>query len=163
MGSTEVIPIIPIVDLKEFSTAPLTLRLKTAQKLVAACEEIGFVYITGHGVSDKTLAQAFKVSKTFYGLPTEQKMKAPHPPGWAVHRGYSWPGLEKVSAAISDIDDLEVVNQLREVQDLKARLIYCGCASLTSARKAMKLAASKIKINQTCGHPTTSYPNGALS
>ena len=131
MGSAGIIPRIPVVDFKDFSTAPRALRLKPAQKLVAACKEIGFVYITGHGVSDETLAQAFKVSKSFYDLPTEQKMKAPHPPGWAVHRGYSWPGLEKVSAAISDIDDLEAVNQLREVQDFKARMIDCGCASLT--------------------------------
>ena len=48
-------------------------------------------------------------------------MKAPHPPGWAVHRGYSWPGLEKVSGALSKEDDEELNRKLREVQDYKVR------------------------------------------
>jgi hypothetical protein len=44
-------------------------------------------------------------------------MKAPHPDGPTVHRGYSWPGLEKVSQVISS--DLEVGESLRSVRDCK--------------------------------------------
>ena len=112
-------PSIPIVDFKDFASGAPEARLQAAKELVAACRDVGFVYITGHGVPDDTLAKAFDVSKKFYDLPQEEKMKAPHPPGWAVHRGYSWPGLEKVSAAISDKDDEEAVDKLREVQDYK--------------------------------------------
>lgn len=51
-------------------------------------------------------------------------MKAPHPEGWAVHRGYSWPGLEKVSQEKtrgegSGNGDEELVKKLREVVDCK--------------------------------------------
>lgn len=41
-------------------------------------------------------------------------MKALHPPGSAVHRGYSYPGLEKVSDVIQ-----EEVREVRSVPDFK--------------------------------------------
>lgn len=43
-------------------------------------------------------------------------MKAPHPPGGSHHRGYSAPGLEKVSQHQYDANEL---NKLREVPDYK--------------------------------------------
>ena len=36
-------------------------------------------------------------SNRFFDLPLEKKLLAPHPPGGSHHRGYSAPGLEKVS------------------------------------------------------------------
>lgn len=111
---------IPIVDLGRFTddSTPEE-RLQIAQQLASACREVGFVYIKNHGLEPSLLKRAFSVSKQFYDLPTEQKMKSPHPPGWAVHRGYSWPGLEKVSSALSAKDDAQSVAKLREVQDFK--------------------------------------------
>lgn len=117
-------PNIPIIDLAAFLNQESTVekRLKVAQDLVSACRHVGFVYIKNHGVPEDQLEQAFAISKKFYDLPTEQKMKAPHPPGWSVHRGYSWPGLEKVSSAISATDNEEAIKELREVQDYKVGL-----------------------------------------
>lgn len=114
---------IPIVDLGPFSSPSSTAeeRRVAAEALVRACRDVEFVYIQNHGVSQEELDEAFRVSKNFYDLPREEKMKAPHPPGWAVHRGYSWPGLEKVSNILSKTDDEESVKQLREVQDFKVR------------------------------------------
>lgn len=48
-------------------------------------------------------------------------MLAPDPDGPIVHRGYSWPSLEKVSQVISE--DLEVGEQSRSVTDCKVRLL----------------------------------------
>jgi len=115
---------IPLVDLSPFTSPEpadksQAARLRAAQDLVRACREVGFVYIKNHGVPQAELDQAFAVSKRFYGLPKDEKMKAPHPPGWAVHRGYSWPGLEKVSGVLSDTDNEELRSKLREVQDYK--------------------------------------------
>ncbi|EXJ58902.1 hypothetical protein A1O7_06332 [Cladophialophora yegresii CBS 114405] len=123
---------IPIIDLAPFtspspspssssppSDASAGARLRAAQDLVRACREVGFVYIKNHGVPQDELDRAFAMSKQFYDLSTEEKMKAPHPPGWAVHRGYSWPGLEKVSGALSEKTDEKWVRKLREVQDYK--------------------------------------------
>ena len=113
-------PTIPIVDFSHFKNEYDTKsRSIVAQELVAACREFGFVYIKNHGVPEDTLSKAFVISQRFYDLPKEDKMKAPHPPGWAIHRGYSWPGLEKVSGALSEKDDQDWVEKLREVQDYK--------------------------------------------
>lgn len=112
-------PSLPLIDLAGFQSCVPEERLKTAKQLVAACREVGFVYITNHGVPQKDLDEAFAVSEKFYNLPQGDKLKAPHPPGWAVHRGYSWPGLEKVSEAVSGADDDDTVKSLRAVQDFK--------------------------------------------
>jgi isopenicillin N synthase-like dioxygenase len=114
---------IPIVDFAEWKPEiPTEQRLKVAQDLISACRSVGFVYIINHGVPKETLHKAFEITKKLYDLPQEEKMKAPHPPGWAHHRGYSWPGLEKVSAALSEKDDEKMVEQLREVTDCKVWL-----------------------------------------
>lgn len=133
-------PPLPIIDLEAFcsssaessSTSSIEKRLKTGKQLVSACHDVGFVYIKNHGVPEDELSRAFDVSKKWFDLSTDQKMKAPHPPGWAVHRGYSWPGLEKVSNLVSgtaadadsgenDGDENEFVVKLRQVQDFKVR------------------------------------------
>lgn len=118
-GSSE--SAIPIVDFAKWtSSSAAEEKLSIAKDLVAACRDVGFVYIINHGVSEELLGQAFKMTKQLYDLPREEKMKAPHPPTWAHHRGYSWPGLEKVSSVKSDgKDDGEVVGKLREIGDFK--------------------------------------------
>lgn len=48
--------------------------------------------------ADRTLTNPRpQKSKKFFSLPLETKLLAPHPPGGAHHRGYSAPGLEKVT------------------------------------------------------------------
>ncbi|KAH0843149.1 hypothetical protein AYO21_03439 [Fonsecaea monophora] len=116
---------IPIVDLSPFTSSSPSIdtspsaRLKAGQDLVRAFREVGFVYVKNHGVPQPELDAAFALSKRFFDLAPEDKMKAPHPPGWSVHRGYSWPGLEKVSSALAKEDDEDAVRRLREVQDFK--------------------------------------------
>ena len=111
---------IPLVDFSPWNEADDTSgRKKVAQEIVDACKKVGFVYIINHSVSESILAEAFDWSRRFFELPMEEKSKAPHPEGWAVHRGYSCPGLEKVSQAVSGGDDKNVVEQLRQVPDFK--------------------------------------------
>lgn len=46
---------------------------------------------TGHPQVAQEIVDTFKFdwTKRFFSLFEEDKMKAPHPEGWAVHRGYS--------------------------------------------------------------------------
>ena len=55
-------------------------------------------------------------SKKFFALPMETKMMAPHPPGGSHHRGYSAPGLEKVTQ--HTYDEAEIA-KAREIPDYK--------------------------------------------
>ncbi|KAJ5935417.1 Oxoglutarate/iron-dependent dioxygenase [Penicillium verhagenii] len=111
---------IPIVDFARWNSDD-TSRLLIAREIVAACQKVGFVYIVNHSLPESLLDDAFHWSQIFFELSQEEKLQAPHPEGWAVHRGYSWPGLEKVSGleATSAEDDQERAKELREVPDIK--------------------------------------------
>lgn len=112
---------IPVVDFSAWQPgAPIDQRKVVADQIIAACRKFGFVYITNHSVSPKRLEEAFAMSKKLYDLPFEKKQLAPHPPGFTVHRGYSKPGLEKVSNAMGDETDGDaLVKDLRKVGDAK--------------------------------------------
>ncbi|EHL01205.1 putative UPF0676 protein [Glarea lozoyensis 74030] len=110
MGSVEEKPpvSIPVIDFSKWDNPSTpSERVAIAKELASAC----------HNVGPALLEEAFGWSKKLFDLETEQKMKAPHPDGPTVHRGYSWPGLEKVSQVISS--DAEVGEKLRAVTDCK--------------------------------------------
>ena len=111
---------IPIVDFAQWTSKGPT-RVRCAQEIVFACQKVGFVYLVNHSLADSFLEEAFHWSQLFFGLPQHEKLKAPHPEGWAIHRGYSWPGLEKVSQVASADNDKERIQQLREIPDVKVR------------------------------------------
>ena len=115
---------IPVVDFAGWtSDASFTQKKAIAHQLIDACRTVGFVYITNHQLSPDRLAHAFEWSKKLFDLKLERKMLAPHPSGFKVHRGYSWPGLEKVSNAMGDEDDTaELTENLRQVSDVKVRI-----------------------------------------
>ncbi|RYP04017.1 hypothetical protein DL764_004711 [Monosporascus ibericus] len=79
----------------------------------------GFVYIVNHGIANNVLEEAFRFSRGLFALPRETKMLAPHPPGPNVHRGYSWPGLEKVAQDIMKEGDEATEANNREIADVK--------------------------------------------
>jgi isopenicillin N synthase-like dioxygenase len=111
---------IPVIDFDAWTkNGTEDQRHAVSAELVKACKDVGFAYIINHGVPQSTIDQAFAISKQLYDLPHEEKMKAPHPPGWTHHRGYSWPGLEKVSAVQTKEDDQALVDKLRTTTDCK--------------------------------------------
>ncbi|KAI1935652.1 hypothetical protein LOZ66_005192 [Ophidiomyces ophidiicola] len=111
---------IPVVDFAKWRPdGSAEERVSVANELVSACKTVGFVYILNHGITPERLTEAFAWSKRFFHLSLEDKQKAPHPSGASVHRGYSCPGLEKVSQATSDREDAELAKKLREVIDYK--------------------------------------------
>lgn len=122
-------PSIPVVDFRGWtSNAPIEQRKAIAQQLIDACQTVGFVYITNHQLPFQRLAQAFEWSKKLFNLSLKQKMLAPHPSGFTVHRGYSWPGLEKVSNAAGDEDDTaNLTKNLRQISDVKVRTKMMPC------------------------------------
>jgi isopenicillin N synthase-like dioxygenase len=109
---------LPVIDFTNWKSDNVPEeRYAIGKKLADACHNVGFVYIINHGIGSEMLKEAFGWSKQLFNLKTEDKMLAPHPPGPTVHRGYSHPGLEKVSQVISD--DVELGEKLRAVKDCK--------------------------------------------
>ncbi|KAI9325421.1 thymine dioxygenase [Zopfochytrium polystomum] len=108
---------IPVVDFAPFLTpgADADARKKTADAVVAAFRDIGFVFLANHGVPDAALAKVYAHAKTFFALPYSTKMTMEWESAES-NRGYSEPGREKVT----QVSDAAGVQALREaVPDLK--------------------------------------------
>ncbi|KAI4271876.1 MAG: hypothetical protein LQ337_005693 [Flavoplaca oasis] len=111
---------VPVIDFAKWHTGGSQEEKQTiSSQLASACQKVGFVFIVNHLIPQEKISEAFSWSKKMFDLEQKQKMLAPHPPGHVVHRGYSWPGLEKVSNSMGDEDDPELVHKLRQVSDVK--------------------------------------------
>lgn len=75
----------PIVDVSGLLSDDRAAQRRTAREMRAICEDLGFLYIAGHGVPDALIADAFAASKEFHALPLEAKMRLKMN---AAHRGY---------------------------------------------------------------------------
>ncbi|OJD35885.1 flavonol synthase flavanone 3-hydroxylase [Diplodia corticola] len=108
---------VPIVDFGPFYTGDEAAKKAVANQLDNALSTVGFVYLKNHGVPKERVDAAFEWSRQFFALPPSTKSLAPHPPGGSHHRGYSAPGVEKVSQHV--FDDAAAIAALRRVPDYK--------------------------------------------
>ncbi|KAJ5816717.1 Oxoglutarate/iron-dependent dioxygenase, partial [Penicillium robsamsonii] len=72
-------------------------RDQFCRELVAGLSKSGWVRLVNHGVPPESIDRAFEMSRKFFDLPLEQKLKSPHPPTAHPHRGFSPVGLENIS------------------------------------------------------------------
>ena len=67
---------LPIIDLSPFlSDSARENRLRSARALRAACIDIGFFYLTGHGFTSSYLNDVLMHGRQFFSLPLAEKMK----------------------------------------------------------------------------------------
>eukprot|EP01031_Cornospumella_fuschlensis_P035062 gene35062-42463_t len=77
--------IVPIIDLSplfadyESEDAKLEAEKAVARQIGAACENIGFLVLTGHNVPNQVVDDAWNAVKDFFDLPLEEKMKHTFP------------------------------------------------------------------------------------
>lgn len=57
---------IPVIDLSEMNTAEG--KAKVAETLVKTASEIGFFYVSGHGIPPELSARAMAASRAFFAL-----------------------------------------------------------------------------------------------
>ena len=112
---------IPEVDISAFTTnGDLESRRRTAKELARCASIHGCCGITGHGIPSQLLKQAFEISEKMFGLPYDEKMKAPHPDALLPHRGFSGVGKEKASGKeVLETDDEEKKKAIGKVSDYK--------------------------------------------
>ncbi len=84
---------IPTVDLAEFLSTDLSLKQKFVSELGEAYEDIGFVALKNHLISDETIEKLYKEVKKFFELPLNIKAKY-EDPSLAGQRGYTPFGKE---------------------------------------------------------------------
>ncbi|GBE85312.1 2-oxoglutarate-Fe(II) type oxidoreductase [Sparassis crispa] len=73
--SAEAFKHIPIIDLETVSSSDPATRKSLGNAVREACMNVGFLYITNHGISEKTIDDAYKASKEFFSLTLERKMQ----------------------------------------------------------------------------------------
>ncbi|MFU8877349.1 MAG: isopenicillin N synthase family dioxygenase [Wenzhouxiangellaceae bacterium] len=81
---------IPVLDISDFSDR----RDEFTDALGRAYREYGFAGITGHGLDDGMIEQAYDRFKAFFALPEETRLRY-HQPGGGGRRGYTGFGVEQ--------------------------------------------------------------------
>ena len=77
---------VPIIDFAPFLTGTETDRKRVATEIARACRDIGFFYVTGHGVSEELRQDVFNQAEAFYHRPDEEKSPTRATPDW--YRGW---------------------------------------------------------------------------
>ena len=84
---------IPVVDLAEFVSGDEKAKQDFVNKLGKAYEEVGFVSVKNHGISDDLVAEMYQNVQQFFSLPRETK-ESYEIPGTSGQRGYTSFGRE---------------------------------------------------------------------
>jgi isopenicillin N synthase-like dioxygenase len=92
---------VPVIDLSGFWSDDPTRKLATAREVGRACQEIGFLIVSGHGVPDTLIEDCYRTSKEFFALPLDQKAAVDRPAPDQV-RGYSAVGGEGLSYSLDE-------------------------------------------------------------
>jgi isopenicillin N synthase-like dioxygenase len=97
-------PSIPAIDLRDFTHGTASQKAQFVQDLGKAYEDVGFVAVKNHGLSDELRDQLYDSVKKFFTLPLETKLKY-EDKDLAGQRGYTSFGREK--AKDSTVGDLK--------------------------------------------------------
>lgn len=95
---------IPAVDLSDFTGEDPKLKSSFVTHLGKAFEEVGFVAVKNHGISDELIDKLYTYVQEFFSLPAEKK-KSYEIPGLAGQRGYTSFGKEHAKG--SEAPDLK--------------------------------------------------------
>jgi isopenicillin N synthase-like dioxygenase len=83
---------VPVIDLAPFRAGEARARRAVVAAAGEACEQIGFLIITGHGVADEIVATASAEARAFFDRPQAEKERVPLTPrgaGYSPLRGES--------------------------------------------------------------------------
>ena len=86
--------LVPTIDISCFDD-DVDQRSRVAAQVAAACRDVGFLEIAGHGVPQDLIDEMQAVTTEFFDLPLDEKSRYVTPP--VVNRGYSPPGAEAQS------------------------------------------------------------------
>mgnify|MGYP003650156028 CR=1 FL=1 len=65
---------LPVIDISGLRSADSAVRKSVGDEIRAACLDLGFMYIVGHGVSAETRSAVFAETAAFFALPEERKL-----------------------------------------------------------------------------------------
>jgi isopenicillin N synthase-like dioxygenase len=92
---------VPVIDLTPYRKGTPEGKAAVAEQVGEACRDIGFLVVSGHGISEDLIRETYDVSKEFFDLPFGEKVKADRPAPDQV-RGYSAVGGEGLSYSLDE-------------------------------------------------------------
>ena len=90
---------IPTIDLSPLRNGGERGKREVARAIDAACTEIGFFMVVGHGVPRELIETTRRRAVEFFALPADEKMKVARPPA-KISRGYNWVGDRSLSYSL---------------------------------------------------------------
>ena len=78
MGSVQTVP---VIDVAPFLAGDPIGGREVVRQVSRACETIGFLVITGHGIAAELQARVFEVCREFFDLSEEEKLHYSTVPG----------------------------------------------------------------------------------
>ena len=106
-GGRGVAMTVPVIDIGGWAAGDPAAREEIAASVDAACRQIGFMQIVGHGVDDAVGPSSPPAIDWFFALSMDEKRSsvAPRP---SVNRGYTPPRSERLSHSLGVVspDDL---------------------------------------------------------
>jgi len=100
---------VPAIDIAPFLSGDANGKRQTVEAVRAACRDIGFLVIAGHGLPAEDLKRAFDLTRDLFDLPQAAKDRW-HPTGPSKQRGYH--AFE--SRGLANTLDAKVPRDLRE-------------------------------------------------
>jgi isopenicillin N synthase-like dioxygenase len=95
---------IPVIDVSALLTSPPTSWGPTVNALGKAAREVGFLYVSGHGVPQRLFYDLLSVTKQFFALPMDSKMEV-YIGKSRNHRGYVPIGEEVFYGGTTDFKE----------------------------------------------------------
>jgi isopenicillin N synthase-like dioxygenase len=100
---------VPVLDISPYRSGDTVARRALAREVDHTCREIGFMVIAGHGIDPGLIAEVEEVSRAFFDLPLEEKMRIVRPAP-DVTRGYQ-PFKAEVLARSRGVDAAGDLNE----------------------------------------------------
>ncbi|RPD66990.1 Clavaminate synthase-like protein [Lentinus tigrinus ALCF2SS1-7] len=101
---------IPLIDFSKYRNAATAAeKEETAQEVVRGFTDVGFIYLSNHGIPEETVKHTFQKSAEFFAMPIEKKAEL----AWRdprANRGFVQVGRERVTQSA----DADEIKQLRE-------------------------------------------------
>ena len=72
---------VPVIDIAPFVNEDAATKRRVVAAVNRACEDIGFLVITGHGIESEACEQVFACARPFFALPVEEKLEVLKPEG----------------------------------------------------------------------------------
>lgn len=101
---------VPVLDLSGATSGDTSTRAEVAHRLGNACESLGFLVVTGHGVPDEKVTALLTAAQKFFDADEERKRQS-MPPSPYIFRGY----FPIQTSALAGSLDIETPPDLCEV------------------------------------------------